>query len=141
MRVCPLLSQATLPLHLSPLPSPSLSPCRPTTPSLHHNCGHPLLPLLPPRGASFHFWDATDDITDACLDLLFETDRLYFHNATGRFGAVPMSLTGALCCRRVGALWPGRRRWWAGGAASACKARHGDMHHWRPCEKLTSAMI
>lgn len=46
------------------------------------------------RDASFHFWDATDDITGASLDLLFERDRLYLHNAAGSFGAVPMTLTG-----------------------------------------------
>jgi hypothetical protein len=50
--------------------------------------------LCPCRGADFHFWDATDDITDADLDLLFERDRLYLHNARGSFGAVPMTLTG-----------------------------------------------
>lgn len=48
------------------------------------------------RGANFHFWDATDDIMDADLDLLFEGDRLYLHKAKGRFGAVPMTLTGDL---------------------------------------------
>ena len=48
------------------------------------------------RGAAFHFWDATDDILDADLDLLFEGDRLYLHRAKGRFGDVSMSLTGDL---------------------------------------------
>jgi hypothetical protein len=48
------------------------------------------------RGANFHFWDATDDIIDADLDLLFEGDRLYLHKAKGKFGAVPMRLTGDL---------------------------------------------
>ena len=48
------------------------------------------------RGANFHFWDATDDILDADLDLLFEKDRLYLHKAKGKFGAVPMTLTGDL---------------------------------------------
>lgn len=47
-------------------------------------------------GMDFHFWDATDDIQDARFDLLFEDDRLYLHNATGYFGAVPLSLTGDL---------------------------------------------
>lgn len=50
------------------------------------------------RDASFHFWDATDDITGANLDLLFERDRLYLHNASGSFGAVPMTLTGGPMC-------------------------------------------
>lgn len=45
------------------------------------------------RGGEFHFWDSPDDIT-ADMDLLFERDRLYLHNAAGRFGAVPMTLTG-----------------------------------------------
>jgi len=48
------------------------------------------------RGAAFHFWDATDDILDADLDLLFESDRVYLHRAKGRFGAVPMTVTGDL---------------------------------------------
>jgi hypothetical protein len=48
------------------------------------------------RGADFHFWDATDDILGADLDLLFEGDRLYLHNASGSFGSVPLTLTGAL---------------------------------------------
>jgi hypothetical protein len=46
------------------------------------------------KDAQFHFWDATDDIFDADLDLVFERDRLYLHRAKGRFGAVPMTLTG-----------------------------------------------
>ena len=50
--------------------------------------------LLPCRGADFHFFDATDDICDADLDLLFERNRLYLHKTTGRFGAVPMTLSG-----------------------------------------------
>ena len=48
------------------------------------------------RGADFHFWDATDDIRGADMDLVFERDRLYLHNTTGSFGAVPMSVTGDL---------------------------------------------
>lgn len=48
------------------------------------------------REAEFHFWDATDDIGGATLDLLFERDRLYLHNASGRFGDVPLKLTGDL---------------------------------------------
>lgn len=48
------------------------------------------------RGANFHFWDATDDISGANLDLLFERDRLYLHNTSGSFGAVPMTLTGEM---------------------------------------------
>lgn len=45
-------------------------------------------------GMAMHFWDATDDLTDVNMDLLLEGERLYFHNATGRFGAVPLVLTG-----------------------------------------------
>ena len=44
---------------------------------------------------AFHFWDATDDFSKTNMDLLFEGDRLYLHKATGYFGAVPMSITGA----------------------------------------------
>ena len=59
------------------------------------------------RGAAFHFWDATDDITGASLDLLFERDCLYLHNARGAFGAVPMTLTGEprRQCARLPAGW------------------------------------
>ena len=48
------------------------------------------------RGGELHIWDATDDIREASLDLLFEGDRVYLHNATGKFGAVPMRLAGDL---------------------------------------------
>ena len=37
-----------------------------------------------------------DDFSDANMDLLFEGDRMYLHNASGRFGAVPLALTGSL---------------------------------------------
>lgn len=47
------------------------------------------------RDGSFHFWDAVDDFSDANMDLLFEGDRMYLHNASGRFGAVPLTMTGA----------------------------------------------
>ena len=48
------------------------------------------------RNAKFHFWDATDDIMDAKMDLIFEGDRVYLHKAQGYFGAVPMKVTGDL---------------------------------------------
>ena len=48
--------------------------------------------------SSFHLWDATDDFSDVAMDLLFEHDRLYLHNAKGLFGAVPMTMTGVLLC-------------------------------------------
>lgn len=57
--------------------------------------------LLRVTDGAFHFWDATDDFSATNMDLLFETDRLYLHKATGFFGAVPMSITGAfhsMCC-------------------------------------------
>ena len=46
------------------------------------------------RGGSFHFWDAVDDFSGAHMDLLFEGDRMYVHNASGKFGAVPLTMTG-----------------------------------------------
>ena len=49
-------------------------------------------PLLP--GVDLHFWDAPDDILGADMDLLFEKDRVYLHNATGHFGALPLSVSG-----------------------------------------------
>jgi hypothetical protein len=42
-----------------------------------------------------HFWDAPDDVLGADMDLLFERDRVYLHKATGHFGAVPLSVSGA----------------------------------------------
>ncbi|GAX75992.1 hypothetical protein CEUSTIGMA_g3435.t1 [Chlamydomonas eustigma] len=46
------------------------------------------------RGASFHFWDAPDEISGADMDLVFEGDRMYLHGAQGHFGAVPLRVTG-----------------------------------------------
>ena len=43
---------------------------------------------------AFHFFDAPDDFSRTRLDLLFEGDRMYFHNAQGFFGAVPITLNG-----------------------------------------------
>lgn len=43
---------------------------------------------------AFHFWDATDDFSDAKMDLLFEGHRLYVHGGSGKFGAVPLTITG-----------------------------------------------
>ncbi len=48
------------------------------------------------RDGAFHFWDAVDDFSDVRMDLLFEGDRLYLHDASGKFGAVPLSMTGEL---------------------------------------------
>jgi len=46
------------------------------------------------RGMGFHIWDATDDFSATDMELLFEDHRLYLHDASGRFGAVPMRITG-----------------------------------------------
>jgi hypothetical protein len=46
------------------------------------------------RGMAFHIWDATDDFSGTDMDLLFEGHRLYLHDASGNFGAVPMKITG-----------------------------------------------
>lgn len=51
------------------------------------------------RDGEFHFWDAVDDFSEANMDLLFEGARMYLHNASGRFGAVPLSMTGAPLCQ------------------------------------------
>ena len=51
------------------------------------------------RDGAFHFWDAVDDFSNANMDLLFEGDRMYVHNASGSFGAVPLTMTGAFNCR------------------------------------------
>ena len=44
--------------------------------------------------AAFHIWDAPDDFEDVNMDLIFENDRMHFHNATGRYGAIPVSAVG-----------------------------------------------
>ena len=61
-------------------------------------CGNHVVSLLMSRvnNASFHFWDAVDDFSRTNMDLIFEHDRLYLHDASGHFGAVPMSITGTL---------------------------------------------
>ena len=46
------------------------------------------------QGLSLHIWDAPDDIMDADMDIVLERDRVYFHGARGRFGWVPLRLTG-----------------------------------------------
>ena len=46
--------------------------------------------------ADFHFWDSSDEIIDATMDLIFEGDRVYLHKAKGSYGAVPMKVTGDL---------------------------------------------
>ena len=48
------------------------------------------------QDTAFHFWDAVDDFSQAGLELLFEGQRLYLHNSRGRFGAIPLTVTGAL---------------------------------------------
>lgn len=84
---------------LDGVPAVSASSASPLPPTLMLLCSC--------RGADFHFWDATDDITGADLDLFFERDRLYLHNARGSFGAVPMTLSGVggvgMLCLRL--LW------------------------------------
>ncbi len=64
-----------------------------------HNAATWRLPLftgrLRCRGMDFHIWDATDDFSRTDMDLLFEGHRLYLHDASGKFGAVPMTITGA----------------------------------------------
>jgi len=42
----------------------------------------------------FHIWDAPDDFENVNMDLVFEENRIYFHNATGRYGAIPVSAVG-----------------------------------------------
>ena len=49
---------------------------------------------LKARDGAFHIWDATDDFSAVSMDLLFDGTRLHLHNATGRFGAVPMAIHG-----------------------------------------------
>jgi len=46
------------------------------------------------RGIDFHFWDAVDDLSSTDIDLVFDDQRLYMHNASGMFGSVPLTLSG-----------------------------------------------
>ena len=48
------------------------------------------------RGLDFHFWDAVDDLTKTDIDMVFDDQRLYMHNASGMFGSVPLTLSGEL---------------------------------------------
>ena len=46
------------------------------------------------KKGAFHIWDAPDDFEDVDMDLVFENDRMYFLNAEGKYGAVPVSAVG-----------------------------------------------
>lgn len=46
------------------------------------------------RNFDFHIWDAPDHIYNSNFDILLQENRLYFHNSTGMYGAIPMVLTG-----------------------------------------------
>ena len=46
------------------------------------------------RGIDFHFWDAVDDLSKTDIDLVFDDQRLYMHNASGIFGSIPLTLSG-----------------------------------------------
>ena len=55
------------------------------------------------RALNFHFWDAVDDLSRTDIDLVFDDQRLYMHNASGLFGSVPLTLSGdpafpCTCC-------------------------------------------
>lgn len=50
------------------------------------------------RGLDFHFWDAVDDLSSTDMDLVFDRQRVYMHNASGMFGSVPLTLSGGLAC-------------------------------------------
>lgn len=43
-----------------------------------------------------HFWDATDDLSDVNMTMLFEGKRMYLHNTKGYYGAIPIQVTGDL---------------------------------------------
>lgn len=43
-----------------------------------------------------HFWDATDDLTEVKMTMLFEGKRMYLHDAKGFYGAIPIQVTGDL---------------------------------------------
>jgi len=49
---------------------------------------------LKAKNVDMHFWDAPDHVSKADFELLFENNRIYFHNASGHFGALPLVLTG-----------------------------------------------
>ncbi|KAF8055821.1 TIC236 [Scenedesmus sp. PABB004] len=51
---------------------------------------------LAARGVDLHFWDAPDDILGADMELLFERDHVYLHNAVGAYGAIPLRVSGDL---------------------------------------------
>ena len=43
-----------------------------------------------------HFWDAPDHISKANFNLVLENNRMYFQNAAGYFGALPLVISGTV---------------------------------------------
>jgi len=46
------------------------------------------------RNIDMHFWDAPDHVSDANFEALMENNRLYFHEAAGYYGTLPVTLSG-----------------------------------------------
>ena len=65
-------------------------------------------------GVDLHFWDSPDDILGASMDLVLERHgRMYMHGASGRFGAVPLSVAGDMGLNPdTGTYRCGQGHWW-----------------------------
>eukprot|EP00959_Pyramimonas_sp_CCMP1952_P414224 8679043-Pyramimonas_sp.AAC.1 len=57
------------------------------------------------RGVGLHFWDAPDDMRAVDMDLLFQGQRMYLHNAHGWYGGVPMGVSGDLDINPEGGMY------------------------------------
>jgi hypothetical protein len=44
----------------------------------------------------FHIWNAPDDFEGVNVDLVFEGSKIFLHNCTGKYGAIPLALTGSI---------------------------------------------
>ena len=86
--VSPSLAAAALAAALAPPPPPSGPTPGPPFPTITGR--------LDIRGADFHFWDATDDVLGARLAVELSGDRAHLLRAEGRFGSVPLRVSGDL---------------------------------------------
>eukprot|EP00210_Caulerpa_lentillifera_P007372 g7046.t1 len=46
------------------------------------------------RNIDMHFWDAPDHISEGDFEALLESNRLYFHEAAGYYGTLPITISG-----------------------------------------------
>ena len=54
------------------------------------------------RNIDFQIWDSPSAFTGVGGSLLFEGQRMFFHNATGAYGQVPLTVSGDMDLNPVG---------------------------------------